>query len=509
MTAILPASSAAGVPAPTGAPRNPLAAGGWSGLSFALANALGALVYYPLARTLSPEDFGLYTEASLVYLGLVMLAEAAVVQALVQARGDIERLARAALWLATGLGLLGAMLCALAAPLMVRIYGDAELLPLLLLLAPGVFASGLGAVPHALLSRDLDFRRKTLPETLSIGLGGAAALGAALAGLGVYSLMVWSLGSAFVSTATAWWVVRRRPRFVLPDKASARQLAMTTVSIGAGDVALYVRLSTDYALTGRILGTEPLGVYSIAWGTSVGPLLVIQAFTGRVGFAVYSLLQAELHRLQRVFLSAVRIVAAAGMPVMLGAVIVAPDLVPVALGSKWNAAVGPLMILFVVQLLRTVGGQGASVMLALGRTRLYALIGLAAIPVTVLAILVGTRGGVLGVAWAMLAAVGGTSLVYLVVGMRLLRVRPRELLRTLAIPVLLTCAALPAIALTRALLLWGWEAPVLVRLIASILAGIVAAALLLRRQWPTLRTDLQLVRHAVAQPETPVTAPGS
>ena len=64
--------------------RNPLTAGGWSGLSFIAANIIGGFVYYPLARRLNPEDFGLYAEANLLYLGAVLLAETAVVRALVQ-----------------------------------------------------------------------------------------------------------------------------------------------------------------------------------------------------------------------------------------------------------------------------------------------------------------------------------------------------------------------------------------------------------------------------------------
>lgn len=503
MTALKPAATHGGVSTPMGTPRNPLAAGGWSGLSFALANVLGALVYYPLARKLSPEDFGLVTEANLVYLGLVMLAEAAVVQALVQARGDIERLARAALWLSALLGLAGTAICVLVAPLLSRFYGDPELVPLLLLMSPGVLASGLGAVPHALLSRDLDFRRKTLPETLSIGIGGAATLIAAYAGLGVYSLALWSTGPALVSTITAWWVVRQKPHFMRPDGDAARGIAATSASIGAGDVALYVRLNTDYALAGRVLGAEQLGVYSVAWATSAGPLLVIQALAGRVGFALYSLLQSEPERLKRVFLSAVRIVSAAGMPVMLGAVIVAPDLVPVTLGSKWSAAVTPVMILFVAQLLRTLGGQGASVMLAMGHTRMYAVIGLCAIPVTILATWVGTWGGVTGVAWAILVAVGGTSLVYLYAGMRLVRVHMGEMMGALRIPLLLTCATLPAIGIARGALLWGWDAPVVVRLIASIASGLLAFFAVARIVWPRLRADFSRVRHAIPVPDDP------
>jgi lipopolysaccharide exporter len=503
VTAIDPAAET-GAPAKVGAPRNPLTAGGWSGLSFAAANLIGALVYYPLARRLEPNDFGIYTEANLVYLALVMLAESAVVQALVQLRGDTERLARAALWLSALLGIAGAVLCAAAGPLMVAIYGDGTLAPLLLLMAPGVIASGLGAVPHALLSRDLDFRRKTLPETLSMGLGGISALAGAFAGLGVYSLAMMSLTTAAVSTVTAWRVVGLRSRGTSPDRTAARRLAATTATIGGGDLALYARLNTDYALTGRLLGTTPLGVYSVAWATSAGPQLAILALTGRVGFALYARLQRDVDRLRRVFLSALRLVTSVAMPVMLGAVVVTPDLVPVTLGSRWSPAVGPVMVLFVLQLVRTVAGQGASVILAMGRTRLYALIGLAGLPATVIAVLLGTRGGVIGVAWAMLVAVGGVSLVYLVVAVHVLNVRARDLIEALTVPALLTAAAVPVVGLVRASLLWGWDAPAAVRLVASIFAGVIAFLAAGRLLWSSLREDLVRVRRALPVDAQPI-----
>src|SRR5262249_51608631 len=151
-------------------------------------------------------------------------------------------------------------------------------------------------------------------------------------------------------------------------------------ALGAGDLALYARLNTDYALTGRLLGTASLGVYSLAWATSVGPQLFITAFTGRVGYAVYARLQADRERLREVFLSGLRLVATAAVPVPAGAIIVAPDLVRVALGPRGDAAVGRVMVLFALQLVRTVGGPGASLILALGHTRLYATLGAAALP---------------------------------------------------------------------------------------------------------------------------------
>lgn len=478
---------------------NPLTAGGWSGLSFIVANVIGGLVYLPLARRLGPDEFGLFAEANLLYMAAALLAEGAVAQAIVQMRGDRRELAQAGLWLATVLGLLGAVVCVLAAPAMVAIYGDGTLLPLLLLLAPGVLLAGLGAAPHALLSRELDFRRKTLPETLGIGLGGVAGLAAAFAGLGVYSLATMALVQTAVSTAVAWHVTGLRPRRTLPDGTVTRRMATFTATLGAGDLALYARLNTDYALTGRLLGTAPLGVYTLAWATSAGPQLFIASFTGRVGYALFARLQLDADQLRRVFLSGLRVIAAAAVPVSAGAVIVTPDLVPVALGSRWEAATGPVMVLFGLQLIRTVCAPGASLILAMGRGRQYALVGAAALPATVVAVLLGTHGGVTGVAWAMLAAVGGTSLVYLLLACRALHIGTGDLARALALPLALAAASAPAIALVRAALSGPVETPAALRLAVSILAGVLAGLPVLRVARRSLRADLRLLRDALPE----------
>lgn len=475
--------------------RNPLSAGGWSGLSFIAGNLIGGLLYIPLARRLTPADFGLFAEANLLFLALNLLAEGAVLQVLVQLRGDPDRLARAALWLGTALGLLGTVLCLLGAPLLAAIYDDPVLVPLLALMAPGIVLAGLGVVPHALLARALDFRRKTLPETLSVAVGGAAALAAAFAGLGAYSLGLMSVVQPAVSTATAWWVAGRRPRWSRPDRHDLRRLTRLWAGIAAGDVALYARLNTDYALTGRLLGAEALGVYSVAWATSAGPLLFITAFTGRVSFAVFSHLQHDRPRLRRVFLSAVRVIAAAAVPVFLAAVVLTPDLVPVLLGRRWQAAVAPAAVLFGLQLARTLAGPGASLVLALGHGRLYALLGLAALPATVLAVLIGTHGGVTGVAVAMLLAVGGTSAAYLVVGWRLAGAGARDALAALRPGGVAALVAVPTVALARGLtVVAGW--PATARLAFALALGIAALIAVAWRLWPGLRTDLERLRRA-------------
>lgn len=478
--------------------RNPLTAGGWSGLSFIAANIIGTFVYLPLARLLRAEDFGLFAEANLLYVAATLIAEGAVVQALVQLPGERGRLARAGLRLSVLLGAVGLAVCVVAAPLMALIYRDRALTPLLVAMAPAVLITGAGAVPHALLSRELDFRRKTLPETLSIALGGAAGLAGAVAGLGVYSLALITLMGAAASTVAAWWVCGWRPVWRRDGGEADAEMRRFVAGMSAGELALYARLNTDSALTGRLLGTGPLGVYSLAWAASAGPQLFIGAFTNRVGYALFARLQRDRERLRAVFLSDMRVITSAALPVSVGAVIVAPDLVPVALGRGWEAATAPAMVLFVLQFIRTISSPGASLVLALGRTRLYTVVGVIGLPLTVAAVLAGVHAGVTGVAWGMLAAVGVTSLAYLLLGMRLAGAGPRDGARAFALPLLLTVATAPAVLGARLLLLNVWPAPTPVRLAAAILAGVLVGLVVLWRALPLVRADLRRIGGALS-----------
>lgn len=478
----------------------PLSAGGWSTASFAISQGVASLLYLPLARLLSAQDFGLITEAQLVSVGLTLLVDASLVRALIRLPDRRDDLALATLWLSVIAGIVAAGLCALAGLPLAAVFDEPHLRLILPLLAPAVFATALGAVPFALLARDLDFRRKTLPETVSLGLGGLAALGAALLGAGVYSLVVYAVTRAVLATVVAWWVVRWRPVRARPHGPTMRRILTFGLPASGGDLALYARLNTDYALTGRRLGADALGVYTLAWSAAAAPAAVITSFFGSVSYATFSRLQRDRDRMRAVYLSMTRLIAVIALPLFVSAVFLREDVIRVLYGEKWLAMFGPLLPLFLLQGVREVCRPGASLTLATGHSRLYALCGAAMLPLTVVAVLVGTRSGITGVAWAMLIAVGGASLVWPAIALAVLRPRPSELWRTASVPLLLVVATAPTVALSHAALS-ATAVPAVVRLAASIVAGLgafAAAGWFCRR---SLRVDIARLRASLPEDE--------
>lgn len=482
---------------------NPLSAGRWSFASFVISQTIGSLLYLPLARLLTPDDFGLIAEAGLVVTGLTLVGEVALTRSLIRLPGHRGQLAQATLALSVVVGLLAATLCALAGLPMAAIFGEPELRLLLPLMAPSILFNSLGTVPHALLSRELDFRRKTLPETVSIGTAGLLALVAALAGAGVYSLVIYALTRTFLSSAVAWRVIEWRPSLRRPDRDTVRRILAFGLPASGGDLALYARLNADYAIAGRVLGADRLGVYTLAWSCAAGPAALITSIFGGVGYATFARLQRDRIRLRAVYYSATRLIASVALPLFLGAVFLREELVTVLYGDRWAGMVGPLLPLFLLQGLREVCRPGAALTLATGHNRLYAICGLVALPLTVVAVLVGSRFGIVGVAWAVLIAVGASSIVWPVIAIAVLRPSAADLWRTARIPLLLTAASTPLVIATR-LALDLTPAPIVLRLLAAMVAGAAGFGLALYLCRDAFRADLARLKETL--PEDDATA---
>jgi PST family polysaccharide transporter len=405
-------------------------------------------------------------------------------------------------------GLLAAAVCAIAGWPVSVILDQPELRLLLPLMAPSILFTALGTVPHALLSRELDFRRKTLPETVSIGTGGLVALLAAIAGAGVYSLVVYALIRTFLSSTVAWCVINWRPSFRRPDPATMRHVLAFGLPASGGDLALYARLNADYAIVGRRLGADQLGIYSLAWSCAVGPAALITSFFGGVGYATFARLQRDRDRLRTIYLSATRLIASVALPLFLGAVFLRYEIVVVLYGERWLGMVGPLLPLFLLQGLREVCRPGAALTLATGHNRLYATCGLVALPLTVVAVLVGSRYVIVGVAWAVLIAVGASSIVWPSIAVAVLRPSLADLWRTIRVPLILTACSTPIVIATR-IALEATPAPTVLRLAAAILAGAAgfgAALYLLRGSFfaDLARLKQPLPDDEVIAPERPL-----
>jgi len=109
-------------------------------------------------------------------------------------------------------------------------------------------------------------------------------------------------------------------------------------------MAWYGYSNSDFFVAGKMLGSGPLGNYSLAWNlshvTDKLTTLVLQ-----VTPPVLAKVQDDKSELRRYVVRISEAMALTVMPLMIGLALVAGDFVPVVLGRQWGQMVFPLQVL--------------------------------------------------------------------------------------------------------------------------------------------------------------------
>ena len=354
-------------------------------------------------RILEPADYGVFAMTQVVLAFLSFLNGYGFASALIQDREFSERKVRQAF----GMMLLvnaGIALIQLAlAPLAAEYYRQPVVADLLRVQALIFLATPFIALPEALLIRELDFKRPAMVTLAATCVSASVALGCALGGMGVWTLVYAPL--AFFWVRAAGLVIAAR-FFVLPSFrfAGAGKMFNFGLLLLGGYFFWTILTQADVFIAARFLSTHELGLYAealflttIIAGKFVPPL-------NEVAFPAYARIQDDPPALSAAFLKAVRLIMLVTCPLYFGLAVVAADAVDLVLGAKWNAMAPLVAILALGMPLFTLYSLFGPAVTALGRTGITmrsAMIGALAMPA---AFLFGIQWGTLGLAWAWVLA---------------------------------------------------------------------------------------------------------
>lgn len=440
-----------------------------------------------LARLVAPSEFG-EAVVPLIFVPLaVIFTFEGLGSALVQ-RQEIDHTHVEAAMLAslvTG-GVLSAATFLLADPVGGRLFGKASA-ELLQIISPVFILAGLGAVSRGLLWRHLDFRRVSLIEMISLGLGAAAAVAMAIAGLAAEAIV---LGALIATLATAVQLLIAVPP-PLPRFHRQALRDVTGFGLPASAAGLtYVAVSNATVAVAAVrLSAAQVGLYWRAFQLGVVYQDKISGIMMRLAFPIYSR-TTDLDELRRFHERATRIHAAVLLPLLSLLIVLAPDLVPWVFGERWAPAAGAVQILAVAGMIAAVLTGYPQILLAAGKPRallafnlvllvLYVVSSWIAAPygITVLAL------SVVGVHVAMIVAVYGV-LFRLLLGIPIGRL-VSDLLPAIACSLALLAAGTPLAELLRD---GGVPVPVLALLVGAV--GTVVYASALRSFFPRVWNDV-------------------
>jgi O-antigen/teichoic acid export membrane protein len=320
-----------------------------------------------LTRLLSPADFGLVS-AALVVIGFSLIfSQLGLGPALVQRPILEPRHVSTAFYASTGLGLVFGAAIWLAAPLIAQFFRMDHLVPVVRWLAFIFPLAGTAAVPDSLLQRELRFRllanRDVLAYAVSHGVVGVVL---ALLGWGVWALVTAQLTQHVIRTAillaAAPPLLRAQPTW-----ESFLELMKFGAGLSASRIGVLLGNQADNLVVGRWLGAVALGLYSRAYQLMSVPTALFGDILDKVLFPTMARVQDDQRRLASAYLQGTALIALVTLPAGVVAAVLAPDLIPVAFGSRWEALIPPFQVLALGMLFRTSYRMSDSLSRATGR----------------------------------------------------------------------------------------------------------------------------------------------
>jgi PST family polysaccharide transporter len=228
--------------------------------SFLAARSLTFISIIVLARLLAPGEFGTVAAVALFISMIEVISDVGMKATLVyeQERGITKRVHTAF----TINIVVATVLCAtgvLLAPVVAGFFRLEEHTGLFRLASLNLLLTGLGNVHDSLLLRELDFRRRIIPD-LARGIAhGCTSIALAVAGFGALALVVGLLAGTTAWTALQWLVTPFRPKFSLD-----RDILRSMVNYGSGAFLLAIVAAmaeaAPLAIIGRVLGESALGL---------------------------------------------------------------------------------------------------------------------------------------------------------------------------------------------------------------------------------------------------------
>ncbi len=426
-----------------------------------------------LARLLLPDDFGLFGLASVVVGFTQMFSDIGTGMFLLYRQESIEEHADTAFYANAGIATLLAAAVAATAPLVGRLYGRTDLVPVLVVMAFALWLQAVSTIHRNLLRRALRFRVMAGIDAVMNLTTFVAAVGLAVQGFGVWAFVLSTVAGNLVSLVALFWAYPWRPGWHFSRPSLAAMAPFSGWYLGQA-IVWYVVLNIDNLLVGKFLGIPALGIYGLAYNYALLPITLIAGSLGTVVFAELARLLPNRTQFWRAYHQFSRLLAAGACPIAFALSVSAQDLLPRVFGPRWNAAIIPFQILALYGVIR---GMWIDPLAALGRFDLSFGLAVASAAASLLGILAAVRAGLgtSGVAWVVLIVGAVSQLGALLLATRSWRKWFEGIRMVSPFIAVGACSALAALGLRRLYLSWfGYQGTPIVLLTLLTVFGIYA-----------------------------------
>ena len=398
----------------------------WSFLGQGVNKCFTLITLMILARLLTKEDFGLVAAATILITFLAVYQDMGLGNALIQYRGDISRAADSVFTMNLMVGIVLTVAVYAVAPLISLYFQNTAMTPLVRCLGLSFIINAIGAVHIVLLKKDLNYKKKILPDIGGATVKGIVSIAMAFMGYGVWSLVVGQLIGATMRVIIVWFVLPWRPKLYVDTTISSRLLKFGGSIMGIDTLSVLTE-NLSFIITGKVCGLALLGVFTLSFRLPETLLISSLWILSGVFYPMFAMLQNEPEKLRQGFLASIRLVSLFATPISLGLFLSAEPLILVLYGDQWLEAIPILRILAIYALVYSVGFHAGDVYKAIGKPNVLLAISIGGFVIDLVGLLIGAQFGLKGIASGLLVAITITNAVSVIIASRLIRVSFRQI----------------------------------------------------------------------------------
>lgn len=343
----------------------------WLGSGTILAQLLRFTRNIILTRLLAPDAFGSMAIVLSISSLVDMITEIGIKEAVIQnPRGGDHEYVNAAWWLSFSRALVIYGILFVAAPFVADFYRNPALTSLMRTALLSVVFLGAMSSRAFVALKGLDFKRWSMVQY------GSSISGTAVAIVLTYLLRnVWALAAAYaaefaVLCVLSYIVCPFVPRLKLDSQAAKDLLNFSKRIFGLSFLNLLFARADVFVL-GRIVSAKDLGIYAIAINLAQVPGSFALTLLGQILMPMYSRLQADPARINRIILKVTSAILAAFMPALIFITLSGKAILSLLYGPLYVSGSLVLLLAFIVAFVNVVNGQITTVLYATGHPELH------------------------------------------------------------------------------------------------------------------------------------------
>lgn len=297
-----------------------------------------------IARTLSPDDYGLMGMIVIfIALGQTLM-QSGFSMALIQKKENIENDLHTAFWFNVLVALIVYLALFFGAGAIAGFFGKPILVSITRVAGIGIILNSLCSVQVAILTKRMDFRKLTWVHLISALISGVTGLIMALKGFEVWALVFQTLSGNVIYLAGLWFSTGWRPKFVF-DTGRFRSLFGFGYKVLLQGLTDVIFTKSYYPLIGKFFPVAQLGFYTNA--NRFHEIFIRQTSysANRAVFPAFASIQDDRERFNSNYLRSFNLMAPLTVLGSLTLIISSRPFISIALTEKWLPSV-PFMQLF-------------------------------------------------------------------------------------------------------------------------------------------------------------------